>query len=82
MSEIRISVQLKAALARFAPIEGQDAFTLSVPEMTTAESVLQRLNVPLHWVGLILVNGQRVGESTPLRNGDALTVYPIKIAGG
>ena len=61
--------------------ERNGRLTLEVVEGTTVRDVLARVQVPEAEVGLVSVNGALAPVEAPLRDGDAVDVFP-PIGGG
>jgi hypothetical protein len=52
-------------------------FSVSFRQPSTLQDVIQSLGVPVDDIDLILVNGDSVGFSYPLRGGESISVYPV-----
>ncbi len=82
---VAITLKLYASLMDYLPDQAQGhAVELVLPQGTTAVQVLEQHGVPLAEVHLVLVNGVFVAPSQrdrPLKDGDALAVWPA-VAGG
>lgn len=77
---IQVDVTLFGDFRRFLR-ETNGRLTLEVIEGTTVRDVLERVQVPEVEVGLVSVNGKLAPVETPLRDGDAVDVFP-PIGGG
>ncbi len=88
---MRITFKAFATLGDHLPREHEghlrvgNELPLDVPEGTTLQAVLDRFPLPKTLLHLVLVNGEYVlpseRASHPLRDGDAVAVWP-PIAGG
>lgn len=47
----------------------------------TVTKLIEKLGLPRHEVGNVVVNGKMAGGGTPLKSGDRVTFFPV-IAGG
>ncbi len=54
---------------------------LDLPEGTTVLDVLGRLGIPADDVAILLVNGRDAAADRRLREGDAVSLFPL-VAGG
>lgn len=52
-------------------------FERTLPEPTTVKDLIEGCGVPHTEVDLILVNGESVGFSTPIKGGEFVSVYPF-----
>ena len=79
---MKVAVKLFATLAIYLPRDGGgESATIDVPEGTTAGHVVHRLGIPDAAPRVMLVNGRDADPGEPLRDGDALTLFP-PLAGG
>ncbi len=83
---MRVTLKLFATLRDYLPKDSDPLGTvLEVPEHTSPEQVLKRLQVPPEQVHLVLINGVYVEperRTRPLlQDGDVLAVWP-PVAGG
>ena len=83
--QVQITFKLFATLmVHLPPAAVKHAVTLEVDETVTPNQLIDRFSVPRAQVHLVLVNGVYLGEAdrdTPLREGDALAIWP-PVAGG
>jgi sulfur carrier protein ThiS len=84
---MNVKVKLFATLSDYLPADARkgNEVALNVPERVTVAQVIERFNLPLKLVHLVLINGHYVppelrGER-PLIEGDVLAIWP-PIAGG
>jgi len=88
---VLITFKLFATLSEYLPreLDGQvrkdNQIALDVPEGTSVQAVIDRFPMPRALVHLVLVNGVYIPPAArtthPLREGDALAVWP-PVAGG
>jgi molybdopterin converting factor small subunit len=77
---MRVKVKLLNALRDYAP-EGDHVFHLDLNQGDTVDRVIAALKIPSEVDRIILVNGRRVDEHTPLRAEDTV-VFLSPIFGG
>jgi len=79
---MKVDVRLFASLMSYAP-EGAEkgAAHVALPEDATVGDLLEMLEVPEGVVKLVFVNGLHAKESTALRHGDRVGIFP-PVAGG
>ena len=77
---MRVDVRLFGEFRRLLR-DRNGRLTLEVVEGTTVRDVLARVQVPEAEVGLVSVNGALAPMEAPLRDGDAVDVFP-PIGGG
>ncbi len=77
---MRVEVRLFSVLRRYAP-GGAEAFDLEPGPGATLGQVLARLDLPEGVERVVLLNGRRADPSTPLTDGDVVTVFP-PVTGG
>ncbi len=82
---MRVTFKLFATLMGYLPPDAvKHAVALEVEETVTPNQLIDRFSVPRSQVHLVLVNGIYLAEKerdTPLRDGDALAIWP-PVAGG
>lgn len=79
---VRVEVQLHATLASFLPPSGRDgAAILDLDDGVTVADVVGRLGIPADLSRIVLVNGHDVEDTTGLRDGDVVDIFP-PLAGG
>ena len=71
---MNVAVKLFGNLRRHLP-PGQEAIALRLAPGTSIEAAIQRLGVPDGEVGLAVVNGEAVPETSVLRDGDRLELF-------
>ena len=87
MAEIKITFKLFATLQDYLPAEARstNALGLEIDETTTVAQIVERFNLPLKLVHLVLIDGtfippaERAGRT--LRDGETLAIWP-PVAGG
>ncbi|MFA4969176.1 MAG: MoaD/ThiS family protein [Sulfuritalea sp.] len=87
MAEIKITFKLFAALQDYLPQEAKrtNALALEIDEATTVAQIIERFNLPMKLVHLVLIDGsfippgERAGRT--LREGETLAIWP-PVAGG
>jgi len=76
--KIRVTVRIYEELNSFLPESRQKRdFSFELEEGATIQQLLSNLELPLSQVDLILVNGESVGVSFPLKAGDRISIYPV-----
>jgi len=80
--EITVQVELKSLLRRFAAPERGAQFAQRLPPGATVADLLQRLDIPQKWIGLVAVNGSKRPGEQVLADGDRVDLYPPFLAGG
>jgi sulfur carrier protein ThiS len=85
---VKIVFKLYAQLTDYLPQQGRDQrheVDVELPEEATVAQVIERFGLPPPLIHLVFVNGVYVPPehrpSRPLRDGDALAIWP-KVAGG
>ncbi|MDD9858243.1 MAG: MoaD/ThiS family protein [Gammaproteobacteria bacterium] len=82
---MQITFKLFATLMEYLPAAAsKNSVTLEVGDAVTPNQLIDRFSVPRSQVHLVLVNGVYLAEADrdkPLREGDALAVWP-PVAGG
>ena len=79
---MKIVVALFASLSKFLPPEAQNRrATIEVTDGATVREVLNHLGLPAESSNILLVNGRQARESTVLKDGETLSVFP-PLAGG
>ena len=54
-----VKVKLHTTLKKFAPADSGGKVEMDVPEGATAQSLIERLEIPENFVGAVFVAGQR-----------------------
>lgn len=83
---MRITFKLYALLTEYLPSEARNhAVSIEVDELATVTQIIERFNVPLKMVHLVLLNGVYLvpdeRNTTTLNEGDTLAIWP-PVAGG
>ena len=79
---MKIEVALFASLSKYLPPGAQNRrATIEVTEGATVREVLNHLGLPAEFPNILLVNGRLAQESTVLKEGETLSVFP-PLAGG
>jgi sulfur-carrier protein len=80
---MKIHLNLFASLTRFLPEPKDIGFSnlVEIEEGTTIEGLLDRLKIPRELPKILFLNGIHAEESTILKEGDRLGVFP-PLAGG
>ena len=55
--------------------------SIDFPNSSTVQDVVERLEIDLQEVGILLVNGRHTAEEHLLRPGDVVSLFPL-VAGG
>ncbi len=75
---MQATLRFYAELNFFLPAaRRQVTFDLPVAEHQSVKDLIESLGVPHTEVDLILVNGESVDFTTPVRDGDRISVYPV-----
>jgi molybdopterin synthase sulfur carrier subunit len=79
---MKIEVALYATLAKYLPPAAQNRkAVIEVKGGTTVRAVMDQLGIPQELPNILLVNGRQAPESTILKDGETLSVFP-PLAGG
>ena len=79
---MKIEVALFASLSKYLPPDAQNRrATIEVADGATVREVMTQLGVPAESSNILLVNGLQAKESTVLKDGETLSVFP-PLAGG
>lgn len=79
---IKVEVVLFATLSKYNPAgESSEPFTLQLPEGSTVEDVLKRLQIPPQESKQVFVNSRRRDRDYVLKGGERVAIFP-PIAGG
>lgn len=77
---MKLKVELQAYLQQYSPND-QSVFDLEMPDGATVGDVVAKLGVPPDHASIIIVSEALADASTPLKDGDHVTVVP-PLAGG
>ena len=77
---MEILVRLYEDMKQYAP-DGRTSFTMTYDAVATVGDVLRSLRIPLKTQKVVLVNGRRADENTPIEDESTLVLFP-PIAGG
>ncbi len=80
--EIAVDVELKSLLSRFATKEKGTRFSEKLQAGDSVARLLERLDLPTKWIGLVAVNGRKVARDHLLNDGDRVQIYPPFLSGG
>jgi molybdopterin converting factor small subunit len=72
---MKVHIHPFANLRDYAPT-GKKSFELSLADGATVADVFATLRIPATVEAVILVNGRRVDQTTPLAAGDEVTLFP------
>ena len=79
---MKVEVALFATLSKYLPAGTQNRrATLEVKDGATVRDILNRLGVPPDLPNILLVDGRQAPETTALKDGETLSVFP-PLAGG
>jgi sulfur carrier protein ThiS len=73
---MNVTVKMFGNLRRHLP-DGQEAFQLELAPGTSIDGVITQLGVNPGEVGIAVVNGELVEESSTLRDGDRLELFAV-----
>lgn len=77
-----VCIELRGPLARRVKGDGSGGrMEAPVDNGVTVREILGRIDVPLHEVGLVVINGEKAARETKVRDGDQITVFPV-VSGG
>jgi molybdopterin synthase sulfur carrier subunit len=80
---MKIQVALYATLSKYLPAGSQNRrTTLEVKDGATVRDLLNRLGVPPELPNILLVNGRQAPDTTELKDGETLSVFPPLAGGG
>ena len=79
---MKIEVALYATLSQYLPPGAQNRrAVIEVKDGATVREVMNQLDIPPELPNILLVNGRQAPETTVLKDGEALSVFP-PLAGG
>jgi molybdopterin converting factor small subunit len=79
---MKIEIALFATLSKYLPPGAQNRrAVIEVKDGSTVRDILNQLGVPGELPNILLVNGRQAPESTVLKDGETLSVFP-PLAGG
>ncbi len=79
---MKIEIALYAMLSQHLPAGAKNRkAVIEVPDDATAREIMTRLGIPQEHPNILLVNGRQAHGDTPLRDGEALSIFP-PLAGG
>lgn len=80
---MKVEVALYATLSKYLPAGSQNRrATLEVKDGVTVRDILNQLGVPPELPNILLVNGRQAPETTVLKDGETLSVFPPLAGGG
>jgi molybdopterin converting factor small subunit len=79
---VHVEVRLHATLAGYLPPRSHDGVAIvDLDEGATVAHLVERLAIPADVSRVVLLDGHDVPDDTPLRDGDAVDIFP-PLAGG
>jgi molybdopterin converting factor small subunit len=79
---MKVHVKLFASLRKYLPSDARDdTITLDVPEGATVAEIVTRLGIPDEHARMVVCGGRQVEISTPVLDGQQVSVFP-PLAGG
>jgi sulfur-carrier protein len=79
---MKIGVALYATLSKYLPPGAQNRkAVIEVRDGATVREVMNQLGIPAELPNILLVNGRQAPDSTVLKDGEILSVFP-PLAGG
>ncbi len=72
---MKVQVHAFANLRDFVP-DGKGGFERSLADRATVADLIADLRIPPTVEAVILVNGRRADRTTPLADGDGVTLFP------
>ena len=79
--QLWLSTQAGQADACKVPPTAAQRVTVELPEGSTVEDLVRKLNMPVEWVGLVVRDGKAIPTVEKLRHGDKITLFP-PLSGG
>jgi sulfur-carrier protein len=80
---MKVEVALFATLSKYLPAGSQNRrAALEVKEGVTVRDILNHLGVPPELPNILLVNGRQAPDTTVLKDGETLSVFPPLAGGG
>jgi molybdopterin converting factor small subunit len=80
VEDLVIDVQLFAYLAKYSPT-GQETFKLELDSTATVGLLFSQLKISQDVERVVLVNGRQAKDSTRLKDGDDVFVFPPMVGG-
>jgi sulfur-carrier protein len=78
---VTVSVKLFATLKRYLPPGSVGGMTLTLPQGSTVQDVVDALKIPRDHAGMLVANDTYVQPDTRLTDGLQLSIFP-PLAGG
>jgi molybdopterin synthase sulfur carrier subunit len=79
---MKVQVKLFASLRKYLPSGARDdTITLDVPEGATVAEIVTRLGIPGEHARMAVCGGKQVETSTPIADGQQVSLFP-PLAGG
>ncbi len=79
---MKIEIALYATLSRHLPAGAKNRKAMiEVQDGATAKEIMTQLGIPQEHPNILLVNGRQAHGNTPLKDGEALSIFP-PLAGG
>ncbi|MFZ5632756.1 MAG: MoaD/ThiS family protein [Bacillota bacterium] len=77
-----VYVELRGPLARQVKRDGSGGrMAVQADNGVLVREIIDWLAIPQHYVGLVVVNGEKAGRETPVYEGDQITFFPV-VSGG
>src|ERR1043166_438223 len=80
-SSITVSGQLFATLKKYLPLGEEEETRLTLPTGSTVADVIEALNIPKEYAGMLVIGDVYVEKETQLTDGAQLNIFP-PLAGG
>lgn len=78
---MKVEVRLFAQFRELGPREGSGVFPVDLPEGSSGNNLIDQLRIPRNRPIILMLNGRREPESTPLTDGDRIALFP-PVGGG
>ena len=79
---MKVEIALYATLSKYLPPDAQNRkAVIEVKDGATVREVMTQLGIPSDLPNILLVNGRQAPESTVLKDGETLSIFP-PLAGG
>jgi len=79
---MKIQTHLYASLTKYLPYKALNkSCIIEMPDHSTVRDLIAELNLPIHLVKLIFVNGIHANANAELKDGDRVGIFPA-VGGG